>query len=142
MSKLEEFLMQNELNTEETMEVKVSERIPLPFKIRAISEAENKAIKKSCQTVTFDKRTHQKVIDTNYDLYLTRLVIACCVEPNFKNAELQAKYGLWVPKHWSISCCALVNIISYLKRSRRSMDSTQTSTPWLKKQKTNSGGRW
>lgn len=94
MSKLEEFLMQNELNTEETMEVKVSERIPLPFKIRAISEAENKAIKKSCQTVTFDKRTHQKVIDTNYDLYLTRLVIACCVEPNFKNAELQAKYGV------------------------------------------------
>jgi len=86
--------MQNELNTEETMEVKVSERIPLPFKIRAISEAENKAIKKSCQTVTFDKRTHQKVIDTNYDLYLTRLVIACCVEPNFKNAELQAKYGV------------------------------------------------
>jgi len=94
VSKLEEFLMQNELNTEETMEVKVSERIPLPFKIRAISEAENKAIKKSCQTVTFDKRTHQKVIDTNYDLYLTRLVIACCVEPNFKNAELQAKYGV------------------------------------------------
>lgn len=94
MSKLEEFLMQNELNTEETMEVKVSERIPLPFKIRAISEAENKAIKKSCQTITFDKRTHQKVIDTNYDLYLTRLVIACCVEPNFKNAELQAKYGV------------------------------------------------
>lgn len=94
MSKLEEFLMQNVLNTEETMEVKVSERIPLPFKIRAISEAENKAIKKSCQTVTFDKRTHQKVIDTNYDLYLTRLVIACCVEPNFKNAELQAKYGV------------------------------------------------
>lgn len=86
--------MQNELNTEETMEVKVSERIPLPFKIRAISEAENKAIKKSCQTITFDKRTHQKVIDTNYDLYLTRLVIACCVEPNFKNAELQAKYGV------------------------------------------------
>lgn len=94
MSKLEEFLMQNELNTEETMEVKVSERIPLPFKIRAISEAENKAIKKSCQTVTFDKRTHQKVIDTNYDLYLTRLVIACCIEPNFKNADLQAKFGV------------------------------------------------
>lgn len=86
--------MQNELNTEETMEVKVSERIPLPFKIRAISEAENKAIKKSCQTVTFDKRTHQKVIDTNYDLYLTRLVIACCIEPNFKNADLQAKFGV------------------------------------------------
>jgi len=94
VSKLEEFLMQNELNTEETMEVKVSDRFPLPFKIRAISEAENKAIKKSCQTITFDKRTHQKVVDTNYDLYLTRLVIACCVEPNFKNAELQAKYGV------------------------------------------------
>jgi hypothetical protein len=94
MSKLEEFLLNEPLEVDQQLDVMVSDRIPFPFKIRAITEAENKSIKKGCQTVSFDKKSHQKVTDTNQELYLTRLAISCCVEPNFKNSELQAKYGV------------------------------------------------
>ena len=44
--------------------------------------------------MTFNKKTHQKQTETNQDLYNNRLVVACCVEPNFKDAELQKKYGV------------------------------------------------
>ncbi len=85
--------MANEVNKEETIEVQVSQ-LPVPFTIRAISEKENKAIRKSCQRTTIDKKTRQKQIETDTDLYSNRLVAACCVDPNFKDAELQAKYGV------------------------------------------------
>ena len=93
MGRLQEFLMANEVNKEETIEVQVSQ-LPVPFTIRAISEKENKAIRKSCQRTTIDKKTRQKQIETDTDLYSNRLVAACCVDPNFKDAELQAKYGV------------------------------------------------
>ncbi len=93
MGKLQEFLMANEVNKEETVEVQVSQ-LPAPFTIRAISEKENKAIRKSCQKTTIDKKTRQKQTETDTDLYSNRLVVACCVDPNFKDAELQAKYGV------------------------------------------------
>lgn len=93
MGRLQEFLMANEVNKEETIEVQVSQ-LPVPFTIRAISEKENKAIRKSCQRTTIDKKTRQKQTETDTDLYSNRLVAACCVDPNFKDAELQAKYGV------------------------------------------------
>ena len=85
--------MANEVNKEETVEVQVSQ-LPFPFTIRAISEKENKGIRKSCQRTTIDKKTRQKQTETDTDLYSNRLVAACCVDPNFKDAELQAKYGV------------------------------------------------
>ncbi len=93
MGKLQDFLMANEVRRDQTMEVQVSE-FPEPFLIRAISEKENKEIRKSCQRVTFDKKTRQKQTETDTDLYSNRLVTACCVDPNFKDAELQSKYGV------------------------------------------------
>ena len=67
---------------------------PFPFIVRSITETENKAIRKTCQKVSFDKKTRQKQIDTDTDLYNSRLVVACCVDPNFKDAEFQEKHGV------------------------------------------------
>ena len=93
MSKLMDFLMEGNATDEVTMEVSVK-GFPEPFVVRSISEAENKAIRKACQTARFDKKTHQKVVETDNDQYNARLIAACCVDPNFKDADLQEKYGV------------------------------------------------
>ena len=90
MGKLQDFLMESDIRTEKT-EVQIAP-FPFPFVIQSITEGENKAIRRSCQKANFDKRTRQKQTDT--DLYNSRLVAACCVEPNFKDAALQEKYGV------------------------------------------------
>ena len=92
MGKLQEFLMEQDIGTTQT-EVQIAP-FPFPFVVKSITEAENKAIRKACQKVRFDKKTRQKQIDTDTDLYNSRLVVACCVEPNFKDAALQEKYGV------------------------------------------------
>lgn len=93
MGKLHDFLMGQEVSGQVTTEVQISQ-FPFPFVIKSITEGENKAIRKSCQKVTFDKKTHQKQTETDQDLYNNRLVVACCVEPNFKDADLQEKFGV------------------------------------------------
>ncbi|GAC41906.1 phage tail assembly chaperone [Paenibacillus popilliae] len=93
MGKLQEFLLQNEIQTEVTVEVNIKP-FPVPFVLRSITEAENKEIRKSCQKAKWNKRTHQKEVETDSDLYSNRLLIACCVDPNFKNAELQEKFSV------------------------------------------------
>lgn len=92
MGKLQDFFMEAEIG-EVTTEVQIAP-FPFPFIVRSITEAENKAIRKSCQKITFDKKTRQKQTDTDTDLYNARLVVACCMDPNFKNAELQEKHGV------------------------------------------------
>ena len=59
-----------------------------------ISEGENKAIRKSCKKVIIDQKTRQRQEYTDQDLYNNKLVIACCVEPNFKDADWQAAKGV------------------------------------------------
>lgn len=93
MGKLHDFLMGQEVAGQVTTEVQISQ-FPFPFVIKSITEGENKAIRKSCQKVTFDKKTHQRQTETDQDLYNNRLVVACCVEPNFKDADLQEKFGV------------------------------------------------
>ena len=93
MGKLQDFLMENEDKIQATAEVAVS-GFPVPFTVKSITEGENKALRKSCQKVSLDKKTHQKSTETDQDLYNNRLVIACTVDPNFKDASLQAKYGV------------------------------------------------
>ncbi len=93
MGRLQEFLMANADNAPVTAEIPIS-GFPVPFTVRSITEGENKALRKSCQKTTFDKKTHQKVTETDQDLYNNRLVIACTVDPNFKDAGLQEKYGV------------------------------------------------
>ena len=92
MGKLQEFLLKQEIG-EERMEVSIAP-FPYPFVIKSITEAENKAIRKGCQKVSFDKKSRQKQTETDVDLYNSRLVVACCEEPNFKDAALQEKHGV------------------------------------------------
>lgn len=92
MGKLQDYLMEAEIGESQT-EVQIAP-FPFPFVVKSITEAENKAIRKTCQKTVFDKKTRQKQIDTDTDLYNSRLVVACCVEPNFKDADLQSKYGV------------------------------------------------
>lgn len=100
MGKLEDFLMNTNAAAIAETELVVSERFKdengkaIPFRIRSITEAENKRIRKECQKVSFDKKTRRKETTTDQDAYLSKLVIACTVEPNFKSAELQAHYGV------------------------------------------------
>lgn len=93
MGKLQEFLMSKKDETPVQTEVKVA-GLPFPFVIHSITEAENKEIRKSCQKTTFDKKTHKRETETDNDLYNTRLVIACCSDPNFKDAEFQKAKGV------------------------------------------------
>ena len=92
MGKLQDFLMESDIRTEKT-EVQIAP-FPFPFVIQSITEGENKAIRRSCQKTDVDKRTRQRRTETDTDLYNSRLVGACCVEPNFKDAALQEKYGV------------------------------------------------
>ena len=93
MGKLQDFLMEQDVSVQNQIEVEIAP-FPFPFVVKSITEAENKAIRKTCQKISFDKKTRQKQIDTDTDLYNSRLVVACCVEPNFKDAALQEKYGV------------------------------------------------
>lgn len=93
MSKLMDFLMSDGAGKEVQTTVNIS-GFPEPFIIRSITEAQNKEIRKSCQTTTFNKKTHQKEVETNNDLYNCRLIATCCLDPNFKDAELQAHHGV------------------------------------------------
>lgn len=93
MGKLQDFLMEQDVAAQTQVEVAISP-FPFPFVVKSITEAENKAIRKSCQKISFDKKTRQKQTETDTDLYNTRLVAACCVEPNFRDAALQEKYGV------------------------------------------------
>lgn len=93
MGKLTEFLTANKVENDITTEVEIKP-FPYPFVIKTITEAENKLIRKSCQTAEFNKKTHQKEVVTDSQLYVSKLVVACTVDPCFKDAELQAAYGV------------------------------------------------
>ena len=93
MGKLMDYLMAEEMISTAEMEVSVA-GFPHPFQVKSITEGEHKELKKGCQKVTFDKKTHQKQVELDQNLYNNRLVATCCVEPNFKDAQLQARYGV------------------------------------------------
>lgn len=89
---LENFLMEN-VEIAQNEKVVLSERFKAPFEIKAISEAENTAIKKGCRKKVKQKYG-QSLMETDHDLYLVRLATACTVEPDFKNADLQKSWGV------------------------------------------------
>ena len=95
---IDDFLLNHELKIGETKDVFISKRFAdendklIPFKIRTISEAEHKAIRQACTRTMTDKlKGRSKELDR--DKYALMMVVECTVEPNFKNAELQAKYS-------------------------------------------------
>lgn len=65
---------------------------PVPWVIRAITEAENTVLKEACTTKKVFKGRQTTVFDgTRYTLML---VTASVVSPDLKNAELQKSYGV------------------------------------------------
>lgn len=93
MGQLQEFLTKNKVENTVTTEVNIKP-FPFPFVVKSITEAENKLIRASCQKMEYNKKTHQKELQTDTQTYLSKLVVACTVDPNFKDAELQEKYGV------------------------------------------------
>lgn len=93
MGKLQDFLL-NEFRDEPVQTDVEIKGFPYPFVIKSIKQDQNKAIEASCKKITFNKKTHEKEVETDQSLYATRLIAACCVEPNFKDAELQNKFGV------------------------------------------------
>lgn len=92
MSKFQDFLSKRDISAEKR-EVKIP-GIPFPFVIQPIGQVENKAIKKACTETYTDKKTGQRITDTDVDKYNNRLITACCIEPNFKDAAWQEQAGV------------------------------------------------
>lgn len=93
MGALQEFLMANTVERHVTKEVKLN-AFPVPFVIQSITEAENKALTRACEYTEFNKKTHQKETKMDNDRYNTKLIVACCIDPNFNDAALQEKFGV------------------------------------------------
>jgi len=66
---------------------------PMMWEIKTITGVEDEALRKSCAKripVPGKKNQYQK--ETDYDIYLGKLAVACTVFPNLDNAELQDSY--------------------------------------------------
>ena len=92
MSQLQDFLWEDS-QSPVTSSVSL-QGITQPFVVKSITEGENKALRKSCQSSRIDPKTRRPMVHTDLDLYYNRLVVACCVEPNFKDAALQQRFGV------------------------------------------------
>ena len=90
------------LGTEETKDVIISKRFkdkdgnPLPFKIKALTQEENEAIRKlSSKPIKKNGMTVGQDIDSAQ--YGKRLVVKSVVEPNFADKDLCQFYGTLDP---------------------------------------------
>lgn len=69
--------------------------IPQPFKIRAITQEENEAIRKSCRKTVMVNGIRQEEYD--YHRIAAATVLAGVVEPDFSDAEFCAQLGVADP---------------------------------------------
>lgn len=93
MGQLTDFLMRDYEQESVQREVMISP-FPFPFILRSITQEENKELEKSCEKKKFNPKTKQTEVETDRNLYVSRLLVTCCVEPNFKDADLQARFGV------------------------------------------------
>lgn len=97
MSSLQAFFAQN-VKSDIVEEFVVSERFkdengkPIPWKIRALTEAENVEIRKSATKHV--KVRGQYIPQLDPEEYISKLIAASVVFPNLKDAELQKSYGV------------------------------------------------
>lgn len=92
MGKLYDFLMQKD-DAIKTREVMIG-HFPEPFVIKNITQRENKMVRRAATRTIIDQKTRQQQKFTDPDDYNTKLIVACCVEPNLKDAALQAHFGV------------------------------------------------
>ena len=66
---------------------------PIPWEIRHITSAEDEEIRKACtKRVPVPGKRNQYQRDTDFDLYLGKLAVACTAFPNLNDAALQDSY--------------------------------------------------
>ena len=66
---------------------------PMEWEIKAITGTEDEAIRKSCaKRVPIPGKKNQYQKETDYDMYLGKLAVACTVFPNLNDQELQDSY--------------------------------------------------
>lgn len=70
-------------------------KIPVPFKIRPLTQAENSALVKKAKRVAVVNGVRQESIDSNLLSSLT--VLEATMEPDFKSKELCDAYGVLDP---------------------------------------------
>lgn len=98
MSSLQAFFAQN-TSAEITEEVIVSDRFkdengkPIPWKVRAITEAENEQLRKAATQYTKGPGG-RRVADIQPEVYMAKVVVSSVVFPDLKNADLQKSYGV------------------------------------------------
>lgn len=95
MDNLQAFL--NPVSAEEVKEVVISKRFvdkdgkPIPFKIKTIMQEENERLTRKCRKV--ETIRGQRVESLDNQKYNRALIVACTVEPDFRNADLCKAYG-------------------------------------------------
>jgi hypothetical protein len=98
MSNISAFFAQNAV-TNTTEDFIVSERFqedgkPIAWKLKAITEDENDTLRKGATKRAKGKPGQQSSSEIDQTEYQSKLVVACVVEPNLKDAELQKSYGV------------------------------------------------
>lgn len=95
---LSAFLAQNALPVE-NVKFPVSPRFqdkdkkPMEWEIKTITGTEDEALRKSCaKRVPIPGKRNQYQKETDYDMYLCKLAVACTVFPNLNSKELQESY--------------------------------------------------
>ena len=95
MDNLQAFL--NPVSVDEVKEVVISKRFvdkdgkPVPFRIKTIMQEENERITRKCRKV--ETIRGQRVESLDNQKYNRALIVACTVEPDFRNADLCKAYG-------------------------------------------------
>lgn len=95
MDNLQAFL--NPVSVDEVKEVVISKRFvdkngkPIPFRIKTIMQEENERITRKCRKV--ETIRGQRVESLDNQKYNRALIVACTVEPDFRNADLCKAYG-------------------------------------------------
>jgi len=98
MSSLQAFFAQN-VHSDIVEEFIVSPRFkdadgkPIPWKLRAITEAENEEIRKA-STQMVKGKNGARVPETKPEVYLAKIAVASVVFPDLKDVELQKSYGV------------------------------------------------
>lgn len=72
---------------------KVPKRLPVPWKLRSMTEEENEQLRKAATKVRPGKGG-TRISETDTDAYLAALVSASIIFPNLKDADLQKSYGV------------------------------------------------
>lgn len=98
MGTLSAFLAENALPVE-NIKFAASRRFlspdkkPMEWEIKAISSTEDEALRKACaKRVPIPGKRNQYQKETDYDMYLGKLAVACTVFPNLNAKELQDSY--------------------------------------------------